>query len=334
MTIRTLIGIVPAAIVSQLPTKLVDQKPRITIVDDLAAITLPAVGQSRLSSARRSLTARLRQLQVGLETLARTGPVLGAALDEHFKDDAEIYSFVQSNTAGLTEAMANFGSRWQFQIEIDWAPEAALKALAAKGAIDAAGKTGQALADAMQEALAEERAQLTRKMSDILTPAAAKLASLPVLEDKDVARFLVLTDSAGEAALDAAVNAVDGLAPDLFQIRYLGPLPAISFACVARNVATAASLATAAGTIGLGSITADTQEIQSAFRSHCKAMHPDTEASSGDTEADMQAAKQARDLLICAAKMRAAMGEQAPKEALQLLDLRRDANLQMIAEAA
>ncbi|MEO0496860.1 MAG: GvpL/GvpF family gas vesicle protein [Pseudomonadota bacterium] len=342
MTVQSLIGIIPQFHAANIPNVLAGQMPEVVCRGDLAAITLPAVGQSRLSSAKRRLTARLSQLQVSLETLARTGPILAAALDQHFETRSQVEQFLDGNAQALHTAMQRHGDQWQFQIEINWKPEEALAMLASRRAIQPDSEDPKALADAMQRAMKTERQRLASAMATILHPAATELAMLPTQGETEVARYLALIDSDGEAALDQAVEAVDALAPDfapnLFQIRYLGPLPATSFACVARTMATDDDLARAAKTIGMVDHSADAAQIKSAFREYCKLAHPDggpaDPSSTQNKDIDLQAAKQARDLLMCAAAMRATRPMSDQPAILPLLDLRRDENLQTIIEAA
>ena len=319
MSKLVLIGIMPAAQKTSVRGGLTD-----CIIVDAAgwAAVLQKPVKGIALSKRKSLTNRLMQLQTGLETLARQTPILPAHFGTLFGSSEEVEAFLIANSSAIGDAFDDYGNTWQFQIEVRWKPEEALATLSSCQ-LQTMPQDPKSIADTLASALETERQRLTDQMEAILQPNCMQLASLPVLDETEVARFVALIDRSNETSLDAAVEAVDALASDLFTIRYLGPLPACSFASISCEQVSLEALTDAERILAI-SPGANATTIQKAFRNKVRQEHPDAKPGLRTESADMSTTRQARDLLLKAGEMRTALNHSNYETNLPALKVHRD----------
>jgi hypothetical protein len=265
---------------------------------DIVAVLTEPVRVGLLATTRKRLTAELGHFQEWLEVLVPSGPVVAATYGTKFDNVTDVLAFMSGNLSYLREAMTNFGRLRQMQIDIEWDEKVALAhfrqdprmvAAVARGSGGNPIKLGQEIQGAMEEI----RAELAAKAREKLIAASIECIEMPIAATGFVAAAVALIDPENEPVLLAAVEAIDALVPDLFTIRYKGPLPACSFASVGVQVIEKKDIAAARTLLGVEQ-NVSAADINDAFRAMMMQNHPDR-GGNGDMIAT---AKSARDLLI------------------------------------
>jgi hypothetical protein len=294
---------------------------RLTVVEalGLATLLLPRRKQVLISAfARKATLEGLLQDQKALEAAQAHGPLLAAAQAPPILDQTEALGLIAAHADMLRTGLAEFGAMRQFQITVAADPDALAPLLAAAPTVLAAAGQGPA---ALAAAMAAMTAMLAEMARAEITRAARDVIDLPVAGASMLLNLAAMIGADEEARLDEAVEAVDAMAPDALAIRYVGPLPAISFAALTLETADGAKLGKALGRLGLkGPVGA--VDLRAAYLERAKASHPD---AGGDGEG-LDEIKDAFRLLSRVQDAEAAQRRAgAPRPGrLLLLDLKRD----------
>ncbi|MGL4444449.1 MAG: GvpL/GvpF family gas vesicle protein, partial [Alsobacter sp.] len=241
----------------------------------LAALLLPdAKPRIAWLQTRKAEMEGLLSFQKLLEATVGVAPLLPAAYGSERIDAPQALALLTTHGRAMGEALSETGGLVQFQIEARWDPQAALARLKAEGAFagfDASDR--KVFGAAIQARMEAERASLSDTFHGFLKAAGRDALRLPLADETMVLNAAVMIDRAGEAALDAAVARIDAAMPGL-KIRYLGPLPAVSFASIAIQSPTEGALARARVVLG---VTADAapEAIKRAYRDGMRTAHPD-----------------------------------------------------------
>jgi hypothetical protein len=312
---------------------------RLVAITDSAAAGLAPAGLVRVASGglvallspeTKPLAAWLRtrkqemtgllSFQRLLETLAAALPLLPVAYGSELLTPDDAAALLAAHAGDMTEALASCGHLRQFQVEVRWDPAKAMASLKADGRLRGldvalAKRDRQAFGRAVQALMEAERIRLATDFHACLAGAARDTVRLPVADEAMILNAAALILPAEESRLDAAVQRIDSTMPDALSIRYLGPLPAVSFATVAIHVPDAPRLAAAQARLGIDRGTA-AADIRARYRLAMKAAHPDVAGSEGDAAADLAAAY--------ALALKAANAPRTARGAPLLLDIRRE----------
>ncbi len=290
---------------------------------DLAAVLAPASRPiAAWFSTRKAVMEEMLSFQRLLESLFAVGPLLPAAYGSAFVSPDDARALVRVHGTQLARDLAAFGACAQFQIEVVWDPAKAIAALKANGSMagldrslaDGDRRTFGAVLQAFMEA---ERLRLGAEFRARLVAASRDLVILPPAGEATLLNAAVLIERSGEPDLDAAIGAIDATMPDALKIRYLGPLPALSFASIVVLEQDTGHLALSLSRLGVAP-DAPVDAITAAYRCAIKEVHPDraSAAASTDAAADLAAAY--------AVALRAAAAPRSAKGTPLLLDIRRE----------
>jgi hypothetical protein len=272
----------------------------LTIVkcNGLAALLVPVVKAGWFdTNSRASLVRRLGDDQKRLEALIGLGPLVPAVNEGLLDNHADAEDLLLSSADALTETLRDYGTLVQFQINIDWKPEAVLQAHAADPElrailVDDRAERGAALAAFM----AGLRKRLADSFCEKAAGAAREIVLLPGSGEGNVVNIVALIDRAEEARLDRAVEAIDAEVPDALAIRYTGPLPPVSFAGLDVKKSSAGDITAARHLLGLDE-RSSLAMIRDAYVTQARAIHPDTAAPSENVAPDLTELKEAYLLL-------------------------------------
>jgi hypothetical protein len=283
----------------------------------MAALLLPdAAPRLPWLKTRKAEMGGLLAFQKLLEATVGVAPLLPAAFGSERIDPFQALALLTAHARAISEALAETGGHVQFQIEVSWNPQTALGRLKADGAFDSLRTVDRrALGLAVQTRMEAERSVLGDRFFGLLSGAGRDTLRLPLAGEKMLLNAAVLIDRAGEPALDAAVTAIDAALPDL-SVRYLGPLPAVSFASIAILSPSEGSLARARVVLGVAADAAP-DAIKRAYREAMRIAHPDHGGSDhGEAAAALSAAH--------ALAARAAVAPRSATGRPLLLDIRRE----------
>ncbi|MGL4241043.1 MAG: GvpL/GvpF family gas vesicle protein, partial [Beijerinckiaceae bacterium] len=180
-----------------------------------------------------------------------------------------------------------------------------------------AARDRQALGAALQAMMEAERARLATEFRARLAIVSVDVAGLPLADERAVLNAAVLIDRDKESELDRAVEAIDATLPDVFAIRYLGPLPAVSFASIFIGQQDAGALKLSLGRLGVDERMSG-EQIATAYRAAVRAVHPDVAGAQASADATADLAK------AYAVAIRAAAAPRTAKGVPLLLDIRRE----------
>jgi hypothetical protein len=270
---------------------------------------------------RRQEMAGLLDFQRLVETLAAKASILPAAYGSALvtPDDARL--LLSTNGPALGENLAAYGALRQFQIEVRWDPSKAMTALKADGRmagldVALAGRDRKAFGEALQALMEAERARLGAAFAQIIAGAARDVVRLPLADETMLLNAAALISPEAEAVLDAAVGTIDGTLPDALKIRYLGPLPAVSFATITITQPESRQLDAARRALDVAA-GASAEDIRARYRVAIKRAHPDA-AGTGDADAAARLAS------AYALALKAANAPRDAKGRPLLLDIRRE----------
>jgi hypothetical protein len=267
----------------------------------LAALLAPIVKTGWLGASRVELVRRLGEDQARLESLLRLGPLLPCVDEARLDSPAEAEDLLDASQDILARTLKEFGALVQFQICVEWKPEAMLKARARDpellARLDACGPDRAARGAVLGKFMNDLHKLLADEFRTKIAGAARDVVELPLSGEGGVVNLVALIDRAGEAALDGAVEAIDASCADALTIRYTGPLPPASFAGVDVKPCKAGDAEAARRLLGVGT-TSSKSALREAFAARARAAHPDTagpEAASAG--ADLSELKEAFNLL-------------------------------------
>jgi hypothetical protein len=270
--------------------------------------------------SKNKLIEKLSTEQRRLEALIKLGPLLPAAGDARFDSAADISAFLVASANGLRSELDAYGSLVQFQVFIAWDAERfrARIALSPEPVMPPG-------ADGDDQAVSTERMKkdLAVKAEGLIAVRSRACLSMPLGSDHVVANLVVLIAKSEEPLLDEALATIDAIAPDALSIRVTGPLPPLSFACVAVDMPSEPSIRAARRLLGINA-EASTEAVRLAYLQNAKAVHPDSAGALATSAgaADLTEIKTAYDLLMRIHAMRSKDGK-APA----LASIRREGDL-------
>jgi len=239
---------------------------------DMAAILLPHKNPSLFASRRKKLIAKIEAFQKSLETLSAFGKIIPAVYGTMFDDEAQVLGFMAANNVEITALINEYGAARQFQIDVSWDIKCALEYY--KNHEHMRISTNADVVPAMQEGLEKIRTELDHEIDFLLDASCLETISMPRADDTIVALKVVLINGEDEASLDAAVEKIDAINTELFNIKYRGPLPACSFASIEKLSVKNSDIDKARVLLGVeGNPTPET--LASAYRQYMKNNHPD-----------------------------------------------------------
>jgi hypothetical protein len=224
---------------------------------------------------RAAALQRLRTVQMRLEAACVLGPFLPADPAHARCARGAVAGLLAAAAAGIAEALAGPGTRHQWDVVLRWQGDAVVAARRAEiaAAADAAGGGRTALAEAVEAALARERLQREAALRAAVAPVAVAVAAAGAGATETGLTVLLPADG-GEAALEAALNALpDGVTAN-GTIDMRGPLPPVSFAAVRIDRAAPAEVAQAWRTLALPE-RVDAAGLRRHWRDCAARMHPD-----------------------------------------------------------
>ncbi len=290
---------------------------------ELAAILKPATKPlAAWLQTRKAEMSGLLEFQKLLEQLSSSIAILPAAYGSEFVSPADATALLAVHGAEISDSLASYGRLAQFQIEVRWEPAAAMARLKADGRLAGldvalAGRDRKAFGEALQALMEAERLRMATGFAETLRDAAREVIRLPLADETTLLNAAALIAREDERKLDAAVERIDATMPDALKIRYIGPLPAVSFATITICTPDAARLSAARKRLGVDA-DALPNDVRARHRIAIKAAHPDTAGAIADADAAADLGK------AYALALRAALAPRTAKGAPLLLDIRRE----------
>ncbi|MEM7621329.1 MAG: GvpL/GvpF family gas vesicle protein [Pseudomonadota bacterium] len=200
-------------------------------------------------------------------------------------DLGEASTLLKSNDTKLTQALQDFGNLVQYQITIFWDPKAVLKArqhddstfsevVTAQHSKEDKVKFGQMLQSKM-EAYKIKQAEC---FVGLLEAQGIDLIKMPCDAADMILNAVVLIDPQCEPKLYSAVESIDQNMPGQLNIKYVGPLPPISFASVTIGRASQSDIASACKLLNL-KLPCNAEQVRVAYLEYMKTHHPDVSAT-------------------------------------------------------
>lgn len=269
-------------------------------------------------------------MQRNLEAVSAVAPVVPAAFGGEPVDPREVLGLLAANAQMLSRALDTYGPLVQFQIIVHWDAPRMLRHLADQGSLVEAKQLGQggnslAMGRMIQQIMEQRRTEMATGFLAVIGDAAIETLRLPASEDTIVLNAVALIERAQEAALDAAVRSVDDAWPGFLTIKYLGPMPAVSFASIAVTRPDPQALLRARLLFGVDDHVNE-DDLKGAYHRFMKLNHPDQNAGA-DTPDVAEAEGAYRLLRRVAASARAMPAATSGTGAPLLLDLRREGDL-------
>ena len=179
-----------------------------------------------LFASRRKQLNRLVEEQRVLEDLLAFGPLLPARPGQRIASEDDARALLAAHGDALTEAFAEFGKTVQYQITMEWTASPEAREMTAQNPVL------EGPAAAIESLVAAARQGLRDLIEPHLRRACRDLLDLPLDTANMFSNIVVLVAADGVAALEAALEAIDGALPAPSRIRMIGPLPPVSFAAV------------------------------------------------------------------------------------------------------
>jgi hypothetical protein len=282
----------------------------------------------QLALSKKAELEGLVQNQRLLEGLLGFGPLLAAPQAPQIESEADALGLIAAHAKRLRDGLAEFGSHLQFQISVKLDPAKALAALKQDPEIKAAlAGGGLALRDVMvarRDAMAEEASRL-------LKTGCLDSLSLPGEGEDMLVNMVVMIARDGEPALDAAVNAIDAMMSDALSIRYVGPLPALSFAAINIEEPNEREVTAALKRFGLTGL-GTPQDTRAAYIATMRRDHPDLQESATDSSGHASAYQLLMRLAEAEQELRQSGATGTRRK--RLLDLKRDGDAKSLKRAA
>ncbi len=285
----------------------------------LAPASKPIVAWLR---TRKAAMEEMLAFQRLLESLSAVGPILPAAYGSTFVSQDDARALLRVYRPQLVRDLADFGGKAQFQIDVRWDPARAMAAFMADGRLVGLDRTlaqgdRRAFGAVLQALMEAERQRMGADFRARLAAASQDLVLLPLADETAILNVAALIERTGEAELDAAVKAIDASMPEALTIRYLGPLPALSFASIVVSEQDTGELALSLRRLGVPP-DATEEAITAAYRRAMRDAHPDTAGAAASTDAAAALAA------AYAIALKAATAPRTAKGAPLLLDICRE----------
>lgn len=310
---------------------------------DLTALLKP-LKKLRLLSGLRDLNKKqkLRTLvewQQILEQCLQLETVLPGSGKMHLNSLEEARMLLGGHSDALKNALHTHGRHIQFQITISWDPAAVLQAQKAHlQTLHDKPRGHHGFGEQLQTQMENYKTQQAAKFLDLLSTKATDMIQLPCDTADMVLNVVVLIPRDKEGQLDQAVEHIDQDMPGQLNIKYVGPLPSISFASlnITRTPQRAVSDACKLLNVALPS---EPDMIRQAYLNCVKHHHPDTKIDESfiDTEASdvshrLMKIKNAYQLLIRVSNTYSDVCQNIDFKSDRLfLNIQRDADIQQAA---
>jgi hypothetical protein len=287
-------------------------------------VAVAQVEGTRARFGRDGRTAMLRKLQtvqMRLEAACRVGDFLPADPAHARCATGDVEILLAQSAPALKAALSGPGTLRQWDLTLRWPAEKVIAARREEIAAAAAGGGRAALAQAVAGALVHERARRDAALRQGVAGVAQAMAASGAGDTETGLTVLVAAN--GEAALEAALQALpDDIAADA-EIDMRGPLPPLSFAAVRIDRAAAKDVAQAWRRLELPE-QVNATVLQRHWRDTAFRLHPDRGAPDGSMVAQAGAAfRLLRDLLP------EPSGDQGGEQAWSLPALQRHAACRM-----
>jgi hypothetical protein len=247
---------------------------RVTVIAalGLGAVLLPArKAILNFAMTKKAQLEGMLQDQRSLEALQNFGPLLPAVQGVRIVNALEALGLIAAHADGLRRGLAEYGAARQFQITIGFNDSAAIAALKDEPSIRAAAAQGP---EALRDEIMARRAAIVAEAHSLLAKASIDRIDLPLGGEGTVLNLALLVGPGGEAALDEAVNAIDALLSAALSIKFVGPLPAVSFAAVTIEKPDRRAIQTALKSLGLKAVLPP-QDLRAAWLAKMRQSHPD-----------------------------------------------------------
>jgi Gas vesicle synthesis protein GvpL/GvpF len=326
MSTHRLIGVVrPDQAAKMLATNQTVMAANVVAVESLGLTALLLPDRKPLVAwlqSRKSQMGALLTFEKLLEAISADSAVLPAACGSARIAPEQALALLTTHAAALTEALETYGALVQFQIQVRWDAVKAMAYLKNEGRLEGldlslANRDRKAFGLSLQLLMETERKRIGDNLYATLGRASRDSVRLPLDNETMVLNAAALITRDGEATLDHAVEAIDATIPDVFSIRYIGPLPAVSFANISITEPETGALAKAHVKLGTHHH-ASVEDIKTAYRHAIRQVHPDTGGLKASADAAADLAKASKLAMQAASAPRTAAGTPL------LLDIRRE----------
>lgn len=251
-----------------------------TSIGDLTAVYLEEASCGARQGGRTAVARKILEHQKQQERLLAATGFLPAQPNLQFTSKADILSILEDSAEDLHELLERYGEREQYQVIVSWYPEAMLQRFLETGdgqrVASEAKAAGSRLAAGkiIGAAMEEWRAALSRSFSDTIEASTDGWQLLPVGEPVHLVNGVGLVPRGQSGALEAALETIDAAHPNGLKIKMIGPLPAVSFATIARRSNGDGGAAEALQVLGLSS-SSTAGDAREAWIDLARRHHPD-----------------------------------------------------------
>lgn len=179
------------------------------------------------STLRRQRLARAATRQRYLEALISAGPVL-ASLPGTTLADEDAADVLLANAPTLQRFADELRGKIQYQVTITWEASRVLERFRDAPELAPLFSSGSVSSAALVAGITRLADRLRAGVAARLDAVSCALTELPRETDM-IANFVVLVNQMHAPNLDATLEDIDGIWPDGFRIRQIGPSPATSF---------------------------------------------------------------------------------------------------------
>jgi hypothetical protein len=229
---------------------------------------VPFVGRGR-----DALTASLKSIQQRLEVACQAGPFLPMDPAAACCPTAVLPRLLADQWDHLVAALVRHGTCQQWDIELRWRPEDVISKSRSEIA-PAAALGNEALAEAVGSTLRRERDRREAALLIALGPAVLAFAEGGAACAETQVAVTVLVASGGDAAVEAALDAMASEHVEGASIDMRGPLPPLSFFAVRLESVDQQAVIDAWATLGLAD-RVDLSTLHRQWRLRAAAVHPD-----------------------------------------------------------
>jgi hypothetical protein len=264
--------------------------------DEIAALTQVEPHVKMVRRRHKELFEGLHTVQRRLEVACQAGPFLPMDPSAACCPAGAVTRLLAGAHERLAASLAQLGSRHQWDIVLRWSGESVVAQLRDDIAAAAGNRGPEALAEAVAAALRAERMRREAALLAVLTP--AMLATAPAAGSETEIGITVLIPANGEAAIESALQRLDGKMFAGASLDMRGPLPPLSFSPVRLALSKASDISAAWRRLDLGD-RIDRAGVHRIWRQRAAAAHPDRQsaAAPNDVAELTEAADLLRDIL-------------------------------------
>ncbi|MDQ0346115.1 GvpL/GvpF family gas vesicle protein [Ancylobacter vacuolatus] len=256
----------------------------------LAAVVGAAPDGGLKGRERSALLPWLLASQKVMERLLASAPVLPVALGTVVEDEGRVRHMLDAGAAVLGQGFQAVGEGIEMNLSVLWHLDTVVARLLPGVAPElrhaAAGDDEierQALGVVLAGLVAAERRRVRARVVEELQAVTRDFAISEPTEPGGVANLALLIDRTADAALEAALEALDAEFDGTLTFRLVGPLPPYSFASVQVHLAPAAKVCGARIALGVEP-GASAETVKAAYRRAARETHPDLVPVIGDDD--------------------------------------------------